>query len=75
MEKTPQHNFKWGYSIFIVVMLGILGFIAVGILSLFAGVDVESLTGNVALIHIDGMIIGSEGSESFFEPFKKYKII
>ncbi len=67
MEKSPQPSFKWGYAIFVVVMLSILGFILVGIISLFVGVDVESLTGNVALIHIDGIIIGSEDSESLFE--------
>jgi protease-4 len=47
--------------------LSILGFIAVGILSLFVGVDVESLSGNVALIQIEGVIVGTEDSEFLFE--------
>lgn len=67
MENIPQSSFRWGYAIFVLLLLSILGFIAVGILSLFAGVDVESLGGNVALIPIHGVILGSEDSESFFE--------
>ena len=67
MDKTPQQNFRWGYAIFVLLLLSILGFIAVGILSLFAGVDVGSLSGNVALIPIHGVILGSDDSESFFE--------
>ena len=65
--KEPQSNFRWGYAIFVLLLLGILGFIAVGIISLFVGVDVESLGSNVALIPIHGVILGSEDSESFFE--------
>src|SRR3989338_979115 len=64
---APQQNFRWGYAIFVLLLLGMLGFIAVGMLSLFAGIDVESLSGNVALIQIHGVITGSEDSESFFE--------
>ena len=67
MDKIPQQNFRWGYAIFVLLLLSILGFIAVGIISLFAGVDVESLSGNVALIPIHGVILGSEDSQSFFE--------
>ena len=67
MEKNPQQTFRWGYAIFVLLFLSILGFIAVGILSLFVGIDVESLSGNVALIPIHGVILGSEDSESFFE--------
>lgn len=67
MDKMPQPNFRWGYAIFILFFLSILGFIAVGILSLFAVVDVESLSGNVAVIPIHGVILGTEDSESFFE--------
>ncbi len=67
MSKIPQKQFRWGYAIFVVLLLGFLGLIALGIISLFVGVDLESLSGNVALIHIDGVIIGSEDSESLFE--------
>ncbi len=65
MEK-PQ-SFRWGYAIFVLFLLSILGFIAVGILSLFVGIDVESLSGNVALIQIEGVIVGAEDSEFLFE--------
>src|SRR3989338_2223036 len=62
-----QPSFRWGYAIFVLFLLSILGFIAVGIMSLFVGVDVESLSGNVALIPIDGIILGSDDSEFLFE--------
>ena len=62
MEKVPEPGFKWGYAIFVLLLLSILGFIAVGIISLFAGVDVESLAaklrfsdragGWVSLVHL-----------------------
>ena len=67
MNKVPEPNFRWGYAIFVLLLLGILGFIAVGILSLFVGVDVTSLSGNVALIPIEGVIVGTEDSEFLFE--------
>ena len=67
MKKIPESNFRWGYAIFVLFLLSILGFIAVGIMSLFVGVDVESLNGNVALIPIDGIILGSDDSEFLFE--------
>ncbi|MBI2101106.1 signal peptide peptidase SppA [Candidatus Woesearchaeota archaeon] len=59
-------NFRWGYALFVLLMLAVLGFIAVGILSLFVGVDVESLGGNVALVPIEGIISGTDDS-GFFE--------
>ena len=62
-----QPSFKWGYAIFVLILLGILGFIAAGIFSLFVGVDVGSLSGNVALIPIEGVISASEDSSSIFE--------
>ena len=65
MKEEP--SFKWGYAIFVLLTLTIIGFFIVGILSLFIGIDVESLSGNVALIPIEGVIIGSEDSGSIFE--------
>lgn len=65
MEQKP--TFRWGYAIFVLLLLSILGFIAVGIISLFVGVDVESLSGNVALIPIEGVIVGTDDSEFLFE--------
>ncbi len=67
MKKTLEPQFRWGYAIFVLFLLSILGFIAVGIMSLFVGIDVESLSGNVALIPIDGIILGSEDSGYLFE--------
>ncbi|MDP3764910.1 MAG: signal peptide peptidase SppA [Nanoarchaeota archaeon] len=67
MEKVPQANFRWGYAIFVLFLLSILGFISVIIISLFVEVDVTSLNGNVALIPIEGVIVGTEDSEFLFE--------
>lgn len=58
-DEKPNSNFRWGYAVFVIILLAVLGFIAVGILSLFAGVDSQSLGGNVALIPIEGEITGS----------------
>src|SRR3989338_4632183 len=60
-------NFRWGYSIFVLFFLAVLSFIAVGILSLFLGADAKSLSGNVAIIPIKGIIMTSEDSKSLFE--------
>ena len=67
MEKIPEKGFRWGYAIFILIALMLLAFFVVGALSLFTGVDVESLGGNVALISIDGVIVGSDDSGALFE--------
>ena len=66
MEKIPQQNFRWGYAIFVLLLLGILGFIAVAIISLFDS-DVKNLNGNVAVIPIEGVIVGTKDSEFLFE--------
>ncbi len=66
-EKAQEPKFRWGYAVFVLLLLSLLGFIAVAIISLFAGVDVESLSGNVALIPIDGVIVGNKDSEYLFE--------
>ena len=64
MQK-PEQNFRWGYAIFVLFLLSILGFIAVGVISLFSGVDVESLSGNVALIPIEGEIVTTDNAWIF----------
>ena len=66
-NKIPESSFRWGYTLFVLFLLSILGLIAIGIISLFVGIDVESLSGNVALIPIQGIIVGSEDSEFLFE--------
>ncbi|HLC61927.1 MAG TPA: signal peptide peptidase SppA [Candidatus Nanoarchaeia archaeon] len=58
-QESQAPAFRWGYAVFVIMLLAVLGFVAVGILSLFAGVDTTSLGGNVALIPIEGEITGS----------------
>ena len=67
MEKPAQPSFRWGYAIFVLILLAILAFVAVAIISLFLGTDVESLNGNVALIPIKGVILADKDSEFLFE--------
>ena len=67
MEKLLEQKFKWSYAILILALLLILGFAASAIISFFAGDDVGSLSGNVALISIDGVISGSKDGSSIFE--------
>ena len=62
-----EPKFRWGYAIFAVFLLMIAGFVAVGIISLFSGVDVNSLEGNVAMIPIEGVIVGTDSSGMFFD--------
>ena len=59
-QNNPKQTFKWGYAVFVLILLAILGVIAAGILSLFVGGDVNSLGGNVALIPIEGEIVGTK---------------
>ena len=69
-----KNSFRWIYAVIsaviafaALIMLIFLGLIFVGIASLFIGADAESLDGNVALIAIDGVILGSDGSDYLFE--------
>ena len=66
MEKDTEPKFKWRYAILVILALTFLSFIAVGILSVFAGVNVERLGGNVAIIPLKGVIVG-EDSDYLFE--------
>ena len=63
--KMPKQSFRWGYALFVLFLLLFLGFISVGIISLFTDVDIGSLNGNVALISIDGIIAGSSDGYIF----------
>src|SRR3989338_6201720 len=65
MEKAQEPKFRWGYAIFVLLLLSVVGFIAVGIISVFVGVDVESLSGNVALIQIEGVIVATDPNGLF----------
>jgi len=67
MKPAQEPRFRWGYAIFVLLLLSILGFIAVGVISLFAGIDVQSLSGNIALVPIEGVITGSKDSGFGFE--------
>ena len=58
--------FKWGYAIKILAILMILGFIASVFLSFLGSGGVGSLTANVAIIPIEG-VITADSSSSFFD--------
>jgi protease IV len=67
VAKKEQASFKWGKAIFTLLLLMVLGFIAVGFLSLFFGPDFESSGGNVAVIPVEGVIMGSKDSNFLFD--------
>jgi protease-4 len=54
-------NKKWGFIIVFLIILGLISFIMAGILSLFVDNDFDSVSGNVALIPIKGVISNGEG--------------
>ncbi|MBI2654953.1 signal peptide peptidase SppA [Candidatus Woesearchaeota archaeon] len=71
---AKKNRFRWAYSIIVaiaafaaLILVIFLGLIFAVIASLFIGADVESLDGNVALISIDGVILGSDSSDYLFE--------
>src|SRR3989344_1788953 len=71
---VKKNSFRWAYSIIVaiavfaaLILVIFLGLIFAVIASLFIGADVESLDGNVALISIDGVILGSDSSDYLFE--------
>lgn len=66
-EKIPKQSFRWGYAILVLLLLMFLGFMSIGIISLFTDVDIELLGGNVALISIEGIIVGTSDSDYIFE--------
>ncbi len=63
---SQNNNFRWGYAVFVLVLLAILGFIVAIIFSFFSGTDVGSIGGNVALIPIHGEILSTEDSSTIF---------
>ncbi|HLG23301.1 MAG TPA: signal peptide peptidase SppA [Candidatus Nanoarchaeia archaeon] len=64
--KGQEPKFSWKYSIWTLFVLLILGFFAVIIISIVSGTDVDSISGNVAVIPIEGAITGSSDSDSIF---------
>jgi len=57
--KENEPIFRWGYAIFILIALFALAMILSSIVWLFSGKDVGSKSGNVALIPIEGEIVGT----------------
>ena len=60
MQKNQQQGFKWEYAVAVVIILAIFGFIMSGLLSFFG--NSNSSGGNVALISIEGEIVGTKDS-------------
>jgi len=67
MEKIPEQKFNWGYAIFLLIALFVIGFFAAFIASIFSGTEFETIGGNVAVIPIEGVIMGSDSSGLFEE--------
>ncbi len=57
---------KWPYVLFVLVFLWLLGIILSFFVPAFTGIESESLSGNVALIPVKGVIVG-DSTDSFFD--------
>lgn len=66
-KKVESNTNKWTFVIIILVILTLLSFILSGFFSLFVDFDLESLSGNVALIEIKGSILVEKGGQFLFE--------
>ncbi len=69
MDANPKQEIKqrkWPYVVFVLVFLYFLGIILSFFVPAFSGIESDSLTGNVALIPIKGVITG-DSSDGFFE--------
>jgi len=58
---------KWVFIIVVLIILTMISFIVVGIISLFIGLDIEAISGNVALIPVKGLISAGNGEGLFAE--------
>jgi len=66
-KQEDIREFTWGRAVFLLITLVAVGFILSIIMSLFIGSDVESLSGNVAVIPVKGVILGDDGDYLFDE--------
>jgi|TARA_B100002003_G_scaffold247363_1_gene278773 protease-4 len=66
-KNTERKSGKWTFIIVVLVVLTLISFIFAGFVSLFIDVDLDSLSGNVALIKIKGPIVGEKGGGLLFE--------
>jgi protease-4 len=57
---------KWPYVVFVLVLLWLLGLTLSFFIPAFTGIEADSLTGNVALIPVKGVIV-ADSSDSFFD--------
>ena len=66
--KEPKKELTFGRAIYLLAMLVIFSFfLTMMMYYIFAGSDVESLSGNVALIPIKGIILGDDSSDFLFD--------
>ncbi|MBI1935718.1 signal peptide peptidase SppA [Candidatus Woesearchaeota archaeon] len=67
LSAKQEPRFRWGFAVFVVLLLLAISFMLAGVISLFSGFDEGSLGSNVALISINGAIVGDDDSGYFFE--------
>ena len=65
-DQAPKQKRKWPYIVFVLLLLWLLAIALSSVISLFTGTEGDSLTGNVALIPLKGVITGDK-SGGFFE--------
>lgn len=54
---------KWVFIVVVLIILGLFSWFIAGIVSLFVGTDTATLSGNVALIPIKGLIVTESGRD------------
>lgn len=68
-------EFSWGRAIFLLITLVAIAFLLSIIMSLFIDSDIESLSGNVAVIPVKGVILGDKDDYLFDEVVSSEEII
>ena len=66
-KQEDTREFSWGKAFFLIITLIIIGFFLTIIMSIFMDSDIESMSGNVAVIPIKGVILGDDGDYLFDE--------
>ncbi|KHO52428.1 MAG: Protease IV [archaeon GW2011_AR11] len=74
-DQMPQQKRKWPYIAFVLLFLWLFALMLSSFISLFAGIESDSLGGNVAIIPVKGVITGDPGSGLFDEGASSEEIV
>ncbi len=74
-DQSPKQKRKWPYIVFVLLLLWLLAIALSSLISLFTGTEGDSLTGNVALIPLKGVITGDKSTGLFEEGVSSEEIV